>query len=136
METTIKYKNFNRDKSIEELQYNSHQWKDKLEFLKVEFAFLKFLLSSNIFEEGVINLFEKIELFKKDIDSANEKRSKLLDKTNSHIGQITKKIECVDIECDWYFIETHKNLEYKVEVFLEKSNNLKLQLFQYIQGVL
>ncbi|MCK5402185.1 MAG: hypothetical protein KAJ28_11180 [Flavobacteriaceae bacterium] len=136
METTIRDKSFNRDKSIEELQYDSHEWKSKLKFIKLELNFLKFLLNINIFEKGIMNLFETIELFKQDVDNANKKRSKLLDKTNLHISKITKKLECVNIDNNGFFIEIHENLEHEFEVFLEEINNLKLQLFQYIQSVI
>lgn len=136
METTIRDKSFNRDKSIEELQYDSHEWESKLKFIKHELNFLKFLLNINIFEKGIMNLFETIELFKQDVDNANKKRSKLLDKTNLHISKITKKLECVNIDNNGFFIEIHENLEHEFEVFLEEINNLKLQLFQYIQSVI
>lgn len=135
METITRNKGFNRDKSIEELQYNAHEWKVKLEFLKVELDFLKFLISQNVFESGIINLFERLQIFKQDIDTANQKGSKLLDKTNEHSNQITNKIEFDNLQCDYFFTEIHENLEFEIEVFLEETNNLKLQLFQYIQSV-
>ena len=135
MEAKTRNKGFNRDKSIEELQYNAHEWKVKLEFLKVEWDFLKFLISQNVFDSGIINLFERLQIFKQDIDNVNKKCSNLFDKTNAHSNQITNKIECDNLQCDYFFTETHENLEYEIEVFLEETNNLKLQLFQYKQSV-
>jgi hypothetical protein len=136
MERITEFKDFYHYKSIEELQYESYQWKSNLDFLKFDLEFLKDLLKADIYKSDILNLFETLELFKKDIDKQNDERSKLFDSVTFHIEHLEKKKQCKKANCNQFYIEIHEKMAYDVAVFFEESNNLKHQIFEYINSVI
>ncbi|KGL62506.1 hypothetical protein [Polaribacter sp. Hel1_85] len=136
METENTYKSFNDNKSIEELKYNMLQFKIRLEEEIYENKFYKTLLEASIYKSNTRNLFENIEKFKQEIDTIENEALELLKEINSHSNSITHKIECDDLSCDNFFIESHNALEEKSYKFFIKCSGLKIQLFEYIESVL
>lgn len=136
METKSEFKSFYRDKTMEELNYDIKIWKKQIEFLQHDFDFLKNVLDSNIYNSGIINLFENLQLHKTKIEDLSKEASIILDKFISHEEHLQIYLECDDINFDYFFIETHAKIEYDFVAFLQKSNNIKQQLFEYIQSVI
>ena len=135
METIIK-KKLNRDMTNEELLYFTHQWQVELEFLEHELLFYKHLLNSNIYKKNTMNLFENLQLYKKEGDNYNKERLEILDKVHTYKKQILNRIACDDLSCDSFYLQLHEKMTYDVEVFLEESKNFKFHLFEYIQSVI
>jgi hypothetical protein len=136
MKTPQEYKSFNRDKSIEELQYVMHFHIEKLQMIKEELHFLQFLMSADIFKNKVMNLFEDLEKFKKELEKRIHKCGKLIIDANFHASQIANKIECDELACDNYFIDTHNQLEQNILQFTNNTSKLKFDMFNYLQGVI
>ena len=136
METTNPYKSFNTDKSIEELQYEMLQYKIRLEDLSYTLRFLKKIVESDIYQPQVINLFETLANFKKDIEAINKKRVLLLKEVDEYKSHIKIKIECDDLACDNFFINEHDELEQKLHLFFVNVSNLKIKAFQYLESVI
>lgn len=136
MKTITGFKIFNRDKTIEELDYDIKNWKKQIEFLQIDFAFLKGLLDSDIYYRGIINLFETIQLYKAKLQDVSTECTELLNKLISHEEHIKIYLECDDINCDYFFIETHAKTEYNVAIIVEKSNNIKTKIFEFIKSVI
>ena len=136
METTNPYKSFNTDKSIEELQYEMLQYKIRLEDLSYTLRFLKKIAESDIYQPQVINLFETLANFKKDIEAINKKRVLLLKEVDEYKSHIKIKIECDDLACDNFFINEHDELEQKLHLFFVNVSNLKIKAFQYLESVI
>ena len=136
METENTYKNFNENKSIEELQYNMFQNKMRLEVLKTDNQFYKYLLKASIYKPHSINLFEKLQHYKNNINKIEKKTLNLLEEVNSQINHISNKIECEDLVYDTFFITNYELLERKIQLFFIKSNNDKLQMFEYLHSVI
>ena len=136
MESLFTYKSFNNDKTVEELEYNMLQYKIRIEYLESEMNFFNFLIDANIFESRIMNLFETLTLFKKDIDFLNQTRKELLNEVIAHSAQLTTKIECDDLACDNYFIKAHDELEEKIIHFFSKAILLKSKIIEYLEGVI
>ena len=136
METTNPYKSFNTDKSIEELQYEMLQYKIRLEDLSYTLHFLKKIVESDVYQPQVINLFETLANFKKDIEAINKKRVLLLKEVDEYKSHIKIKIECDDLACDNFFINEHDELEQKLHLFFVNVSNLKIKAFQYLESVI
>ncbi|MBJ6367497.1 hypothetical protein [Snuella sedimenti] len=135
MEAFQVYRSFNADKPIEELQYIMEAYQIELRNLKSELQFYKFLVEAAIFKPHVINLFEMLEQFKSKLKKMEVNRMGLLNKIGAHSNQIANKIECEDVACDAFFIKKHDTLEHEVHNFNQQVSNFKLNMYQYIQGV-
>lgn len=136
MERIGEFKSFYRDKTMEELDDDTKKWKAQIEFLQYDFDFLKSLLDSDIYNAGIINLFETLQLYKAQVEDTNKEALKVSNKLMSHQEHIKTYLECDDINCDYFFMEIHAKMEYDVAVFLQESNTMKLQLFEYIKSVI
>jgi len=130
------YQSFNREKSIDEMQYGFLDYKKRLQDLEEELTFLKGIIDAAIFKPKVMNLFESLALFKKDINLLDKTRLLLLNKVNSQLNQINQKFECQDLACDNYFIKAHDDLEREIYEFLLKITDFKSRLFRYVQSVI
>jgi hypothetical protein len=133
MEAHLEY---NSNKAIDELLYNTSQFKQKLMKLDEELRFCKFLIEARIFKPRVMNLFETLMIFDKKIDLHTIRIENLLLELKSHSIKITNKIECNDLECDMFFIKTQDKLERKSHNFITDVENLKSQIFQYLKSTI
>ena len=136
METTNLYKSFNDNKTTEELQYNMQQFRIRLQEVIMDQEFYRVLLHASIFKPKVIALFERLKEFKEVEKQTEKNASDLLIKVDSHINEISIKIEFEDLACDNYFIKTHDDLEIEIYEFLMKTTASNGQLIQYIQGII
>jgi hypothetical protein len=136
MKKRTNYNSFNENKSIEELLHNMLQFKKRLEEVIIEYKFYKNLLEASIYKLNAINLFERLEEFKKDINTTEKEALELLQEIKSYSNLITNKIECEDLVCDNFFIKIHDELENKIYELFIKNTNLKLKCFQYLESVL
>ncbi|QVY64451.1 hypothetical protein [Polaribacter sp. Q13] len=130
------YKSFNENKSIEELKYNMLQYKTRLKEEIIEYKFYKNLLEASIFKVNTRNLFENLEMFKKDITSTENEALALLKEIEIHSNSITNKLECEDLFCDNFFIKTHDDLEKKTYQFFIQCTNFKIKIFEYLESTL
>jgi hypothetical protein len=136
METKNIYKSFNDNKSIEELKYKLLQYNTRVEEEIIEYKFYQNLIEASIYKSNAINLFENLEMFKKEINATENEASELLKEIKLNSNSITNKIECEDLFCDNFFIKSYDELEEKTHSFFIKCTNFKIQMFQYLESVL
>jgi hypothetical protein len=135
MKIQQEYKGFNREKSIEELQYTMLNYIENLQVLKKDLQFFLFLMNAQIYISNTMNLFEQLEGFKKELDKRIHKSGKLIIDANFHANQIANKIECDELACDNYFINSHNELEQQIHQFINQTSRFKLEMFQYLESV-
>ena len=116
--------------------YNMLQYKARLQGIKIEQEFFKFLVEASIFRPKIINLFERLEQYKSGIHQTGKKTINLLNEVDSHINKITNKIECDNLACDDFFIKIHEALEHNIFNFFVESEGSKVEIFQYLQSVI
>lgn len=136
MDSVSEFKNFYRDRGIEELQSESNLWKQNLAFLEKELMFLKKVLNANIFDSSIPNLSEILELFNKELEEMNNDRLNLFDSVNFHIEHLERKKHYDKPNCNQFYVEIHKKMDYDVMVLFEESNMIKQRLFEFIESII
>ncbi len=136
MEKHDNYKEFYRDKTINELRFNLTFYKSRLELLNEEFKFFKHLLNSNIYNPMTPNLFERFQLFKKQIGEKMKYNSNLLDEIESQYNEVDLKLECDELSCDDYYVRRNYELQLDVVDFLEQTAKLKSEMMENLKGVI
>lgn len=124
------------DKSTEELQFNLAFYDSRLSLLKEEFEFFKHVLGSHIFDEKTPNLFEAVELNKRQIDEFMAVATTLVHDVQKQYNEVQLKIECDEISCDDYFLRTYHETELEVVTFLTQTAQFKSELMEYLQGLI
>ncbi len=130
------YKSFNKDKTIEALEYDMLQYSERLLHIKAEQDFYSTLVNAPIFKPRTANLFEKLEQFKRQIQQTKTLSSGLLNEISTHINKINNKTEWKDLGYRNSLVTGHDVLEHKIHDFFVKTADSKSQLLQYIQSVL
>lgn len=136
METLEFYRSFNGSKTIEELQYNISKAISKLENLELELEFYNVLLEKPIYKSHMLNLFERLSGFQKEVKTLDKKREDLLQDLHSHSNLIKNKLECQDMACDSFFIKAQDTMEMRVVNFQNSLSDFKFKLFPYLKSVL
>lgn len=130
------YKSFNESKTIDELKYNMLAYCRLLKESEIENKFLMQLLNKPIYKSNVLNLYETLEKYKRDLNEYDQVVSQLLEKVDSQIKQISGKIECEDVACDSFFLESYDGLEQRLHKTLNQNRQFKAQLFEYLESVI
>lgn len=136
MRTIEGFKKIYRDMSAKELHDDTQKWKKQIKFLQYELTFFEGLLDANIYNPEIRDLYETLQLYKKEINNVTEEGVKIINSLLSHEEQLKTYFECDDINFDYLPIEIHTKMAYDVAIFLEESNNLKIQLIEYIESTI
>ena len=110
--------------------------KVRLDELKTDFQFYAHLIEASIFKPDIINLFEKLQDIKSNIDLVKKGASDLANEVLSQINLIEKKIECEDVACDTFFISNYELLQHKLHEFFTKVYSDKQHMFKYLRSVI
>lgn len=136
MEPQEAYKSFNSVKSLEELQYNLTKYLVWLRDLEFELHFYAAIMDRPIFKTHVMNLFEMLSGFKKNIDQLEKKRMVLLHLIMAHLGHLTKKVEGQSIGHAQLLIDKYDETEKEMFSFNNKMSHFKFGFYQYMQSVI
>lgn len=136
MKTALKFRKFNRDKSVEELFYNTSIWTAKLEFITIELEFTYKLIKSYPFTNNVPNLFERIQLFIQEIETLKKEKNDILRSIQKHENQLNGMLECNDLSCDNFYVVEHENLAATVFNYLQKQQDFKSSIYEYISSII
>ena len=136
MKPQEEYKSFNSKKSIEELQYIMLQYNKRLQELETEQNFYNFLIGASVFKNQILNVFEILEQFKNELNINLKSIRELLDKVDSQIDLISKKIECDNLLCDSFFVREYDDLELEIYSFFQNISDFKSQFFSYMESTI
>ncbi|MDU8885706.1 hypothetical protein RXV94_06005 [Yeosuana sp. MJ-SS3] len=136
MKPQEEYKSFNSKKSIEELQYIMLQYNKRLLELETEQNFYNFLIGASVFKNQILNVFEILEQFKNELNINLKTIRELLDKVDSQIDLISKKIECDNLLCDSFFVREYDDLELEIYSFFQNISDFKSQFFSYMESTI
>ena len=132
----IKYKTFNRDKSIDELHYYTSKWMVELGFVDIELPFLKRLIKTYPFKGNIPNLFENIQIFISKLDQFGNDKSDIIKEIIEHNNQLQGMLECNDMSCDDFYLNEYDALAKKIFNYLQSYQNLKMEIYIYFRSVL
>lgn len=136
MESQLKYKVFTREKSVDELVYNCNLWTSDFEFIKIEISFLKRLLITFPFKSSIPNLFEKLQLFVRDLEQSDTVRTTIHETINTHNQQLRNKIKLKKISYDNEYLNSFDDMAEEVLAYLEDYKKLKKKIYEYVIGMI
>ena len=120
---------------ITAFHHDSEWWKSAIGYLENEIQFINRLLHAHVYKEGTSNLFERLQQFKHEMAAKTRETANLKKEILEYEDKLRGILECQDLSCDAYYIESHKALKERYEVFYTGFNNYKAKVFDYLGGI-
>ena len=136
MKTELVFRKFTRDRSLDELFYDIVLWKHELDFIDDELSFTKKLTKTYPFKKNILNLFERIQLFTKEIDTLKSEIIDLLNSIQKHENQLNGMLECNDLSCDNFYVVAHEKIAIEIFNCIQKYRAFKIEINEYISGII
>lgn len=136
MKTKNKKDWLKREKSIEELHYNSTEWISEIDFINDEIQFLNHLLSRKYIDYLEAGLSKRIEVFSKKLVKEITAGKTLRDLIYKHEIVLANLIENNSDASTLNYLDTYKKLEIEVETYFKKYRNLKKRIFEVVEKVM
>ncbi|MFA5297951.1 MAG: hypothetical protein WC389_07060 [Lutibacter sp.] len=136
MEASSVYKTFLRDKTIDELLYNTSLWTAEFTFINSELAFIKRLIKAYPFTSTIPNLFERLQLFILELDNFEKEKNNLTDKINNYKKNLNEIQEIKLLKNGHFNLIAYENLAEEVFMYLIHYRNLKIKILEYINGLI
>ncbi|MDD3722707.1 MAG: hypothetical protein PHW92_09525 [Lutibacter sp.] len=136
MEAKPVYKSFSRDRTIEELLYHTSLWIPEFDFIQVELAFIKRLIKAYPFSSTIPNLYERLQLFILELDNFEKEKNNIAEKIKNYHHKISENSEINTLESGHFYVLEYEKLAEEVFMYLIHYKNLKIQIFEYINGLI
>ncbi len=136
MESNIVYKSFSKDKTIEELLYNVSLWKSEYAFINIELAFIKRLIKAYPFSVTIPNLYERLQLFILELDNLEQTKNDILVQINDYDKKLTEHKDAITLNSGHLHLIEFENLAEEVFIYIKHYKNLKIRIFEYINGLI
>lgn len=117
------------EREIMELLKENEAWKNQLSYTTEEINFLHQLLTADIYQKNILNMYEKLQLFSNDLENFRSENIELTMEVHNHRYDIEGMLECEDISCEIFYHDEHLKLESRIQEFLERFRNYKLEVF-------
>src|SRR5690606_26158136 len=124
------------EKNVDDLMADTSQWDKVFREYTDEITFFKTLLTSDIFEDKMPNLYEKLQEFFTRISEMKEEKIELQEAIHNHKNDLNGMMECEDISCESFYHSQHHNLMKRIEKHLSKFRDLKLNLIKFATPLL
>ena len=132
MDPIVSYKAFEINKSYSNVVYDSSNWILDFNFMKNELFFLKTIIKSNGFKATIPNLFERLQLLLKDIDSLNEDGDLIKEKIEKYKYKVTETINSDVFSFSEEYFEGYQSLEKEIFKFNKKYKSFKTYLYEFL----
>lgn len=136
MATLIKHSGSANEKSIEELIADIKGWDQKLQEVSVHLTFLSQLLSADVFQGDIPNLFEKLFSYSDILTKLKAEKIDLHHTISNHKNDINGMLECEDISCESFYYTQHQKIEERLNKFIAQFNELQTELFKFFTNKL
>jgi hypothetical protein len=136
MESNIIYKSFSKDKTIEELLYNISLWTSEYAFVNIELAFIKRLIKAYPFSATIPNLYERLQLFILELDNFEQAKNNILVEINNYDKKLLESEETKSLDPDHLYLVEYEKLAEEVFMYMKHYKNLKIRIFEYINGLI
>ncbi len=136
MKTKISKDWFGRLKSVEELNNDFKLWLSEIDFINHEIRFLRHLLSSNYIDFLDAGLRKKIDNLVKKIVAEKKIRKSLYVQIKDHRKIMSDLIRTKSVTSNKNYLETHKNYEREMYIYLRKYKKLKNNIFDIVEKIM
>ncbi len=136
MEKGLVYKSFFRDKTLEELRYYTSLWVSEFNFINHELTFIKRLIKAYPFSATIPNMYERLQLFILELDNFEKEKNSIAKKISDYHLKISEKSEINTLESGHFYLLEYEKLAEEVFMYIKHYKNLKIQIFEYINGLI
>ncbi len=136
MKQILKFKRIENDKDVNELRYTLSIWHKDLSFLNTELNFMRTLLKFSSFSNNIQNLFERIQLSLKEIETLEEENSDLIKSIEEHDNKLYDLLKSNELTCGNTYSKEHENLAEIVFHSKEKYRHFKSNFIEYISSII
>lgn len=119
------------EKNVEELQRDTLFWDKLINTSTQEIQFLIQLISSDVFEVSIPNLFEKLKEYSITLEEIRRDKMDIHNDIINHQNDLNGMLECEDVSCDAFYHDRHQKLADRVHNYLLKFQDLKLEIFKF-----
>ncbi|NNK17596.1 MAG: hypothetical protein HKP49_00425 [Maribacter sp.] len=124
-------------KSPEEMHQTSIEWISEMKFIKDEKLFLNELIKSYTLQITSMGLFEESRKLITAISNSERDLDLLLKKVRVHENQLSIMLDDVDQpKMEKAYTETHRDLIFTIDSYLQEYRKLKGSMFQLISKVM
>lgn len=101
-----------------------------------EISFFRTLLTSDVFENKMPNLYEKLQEYFNRISELKDEKTELQEAVRNHRNDLNGMMECEDISCESFYHSQHHNLMKRLEKNHSKFRDLKMHLLRFATPLL
>lgn len=131
MATLIKQSGSANEKNIEELIEEINGWDQKLQTISVHLTFMDQLISADVFQNNIPNLFENLFTFSKSLTVLKTEKIDLHQTISNHKIDINGMLECEDISCESFYYSQHQKTRTRLNKFISAFNDFQTDLFSF-----
>ncbi len=136
MSSISQYRKSANEKNVEDLLADTSQWDRAFYEYTEEINFFKSLVTSDIFENEMPNLYEKLQEYFTQLTEMNDEKIGLQEAIHNHRNDLAGMMECEDISCETFYHSHHHNLMKRIEKHLSRFRDLKLHLIRFTTPLL
>ncbi len=136
MTTLIKHSGSANEKNVEELIADIKGWDKKLQEISIHLTFLNQLISADVFQGDIPNLFEKLFSYSDALTKLKTEKIDLHHTISNHKNDINGMLECEDISCESFYYSQHQKIENRLNTFISQFNELQTELFEFFTNKL
>ena len=124
------------EKNVDDLLADTSQWDKAFYEYTEEITFFKTLVTSDVFENKMPNLYEKLQEYFTQITELKEEKVEIQEAIHNHRNDLAGMMECEDISCETFYHTQHNNLSRLIENHLSRFRMLKLNLIRFTTPLL
>lgn len=136
MEASLVYKTFSRDKTIDELLYNTSWWRFEYHFIDRELAFIKHLIKAYPFKETIPNLYERLQLFILELDNFNKEKNNIIIEIDNYETNLNANKKLKEMGNGSFHLLEYEKLAEKVFNYMKHYRDFKIRVYEYINGLM
>ncbi|MBK5209360.1 MAG: hypothetical protein JJE44_07630 [Flavobacteriaceae bacterium] len=136
MEASPVYKTFPRERTIDELLYNTSLWTAEFDFIRSELDFIKRLIKAYPFTSTIPNLYERLQLFILELDNFEKEKNNISDKIHNYEMKLREMKEIMLLDGGHFHMVEYEKIAEEVFMYLIHYKNLKIKIFEYINGLI
>jgi len=112
------------------------KWENSLMIVSEEIKFLSKLISTEIFEPNIPNLYERLQQYSKKLQDLKTEEILLEKEIEKHRTDFAKELEKNEEQKATLIKRTHIQLRKNINAFLKKNSGLKLEIFNFTGNIL
>lgn len=124
------------EKNVEDLMADTSRWDKAFYEYTEEIIFYKTLVTSDVFENKMPNLYEKLQEYFTQITEMKEEKTELQEAIHNHKNDLAGMMECEDISCESFYHTQHHKLTKRIETHFSQFRDLKLNLIRFTTPIL